>query len=135
MGLKRFIRTHVLEPVFGADNAAHVVDFAVSEVQHAVAILKTTELGAQVAQIVKDVTAKTNTDGSPMTGAQKFEHALADVLPLAVAFLTTKGAIGVAVDEVEDVARELLQSTFNDVKSSTAGSLAGQILALFGIKL
>jgi FixJ family two-component response regulator len=129
MGVKRFIRTHILEPVFGADNAAHVVDFAVSEVQHAVAVLKTTELGAQVAQIVKDVSAK------DLSGAQKFEAALADVLPLAVSFLTTKGAIGLAVSEVEDVARELLQSTFNDVKSTTAGSLAGKILAIFGIHI
>jgi hypothetical protein len=135
MGLKHFIRTEILEPVFGAKDAAATVDFAVSEVQHAVAILKTTELGAGVAKIVADVTAKTNPDGTAMTGEQRFAAALADAAPLVVTFLTSKGAINLALAEVEDVARELVQSTFNDTKSTTAGSLAGQILALFGVTI
>lgn len=135
MGLQKFIRTKILEPIFGVSKGDAVADFVVSEVQKAVAVLKTTDLGGAIAKIVTDVTTKTNPDGSVMTGSEKFASVLADSIPLVEQFLTNKGAVGVAVTAVEDVARELVQSIFNDTKSTTAGSLATQVLALFGVKI
>ncbi len=129
MGVARFLRTKVFAPIFGASNSAAVTDFAMSEVQKAVAVLKATSIGTVVAN---DISALMNAN---MSGEQKFASVLASTTPLIVSFLSGKGVAQIALTQVEDIARELIQSMYNDTKSSTAGGLAAQVLALFGVKL
>lgn len=110
--------------------AAHAAEeFVLTEVQKAVAVLKTTKLGAVVAADIQTVASRN------ISGAQKFEQVVTNTVPLIVTFLADNGAIKVAVQEVSDIARELVQSTYNDTKSTAAGTLATLILSLFGVKV
>ncbi|AMK19318.1 hypothetical protein [Sphingobium sp. MI1205] len=95
-----------------------------SETAKAVLALKQTEIGAAVANNIEAISSKS------LTGADKFEAVLANTLPLVADFLTGKG-LEVAIAEIEDIGRALVQSVFNDFKSTTAGKIAGLILQLF----
>lgn len=95
-----------------------------SETAKAVLALKQTEIGAAVANNIEVISSKS------LTGADKFEAVLANTLPLVAGFLTGKG-LEVAIDEIEDIGRALVQSVFNDFKSTTAGRIASLILKLF----
>ena len=97
-----------------------------SETAKVVLALKQTEIGAAVANNIEAISSKS------LTGADKFEAVLANTLPLVASFLTGKG-LEVAIDEIEDIGRALVQSVFNDFKSTTAGKIAGLILQLFKI--
>lgn len=104
-----------------ADTALNIVP---SETAKAVLALKQTEIGAAVANNIEAISSKS------LTGADKFEAVLANTLPLVANFLTGKG-MEVAIDEIEDIGRALVQSVFNDFKSTTAGRIATLILKLF----
>lgn len=106
-------------------DAGHAIEqFAVSEVQKAVGVLKTTSIGATV---VADIAAAKDTQ---LSGAQKFEQVFANTVPLVLKYVTGGGVEAVEAD-VADIARELVQSTYNDVLATKAGSIATAILDLF----
>lgn len=104
-----------------AETALNIVP---SETAKAVLALKQTPIGAAVANDIEAISSK------DLTGAEKFEAVLANTVPLVVSFLTGKG-LAVALDEIEDIGRALVQSVFNDFKSTTAGKVASLILRLF----
>ena len=104
-----------------AETALNIVP---SETAKAVLALKQTAIGAAVASDIQAISSK------DLTGAEKFEAVLANTVPLVVSFLTGKG-FAVALDEIEDIGRALVQSVFNDFKSTTAGKVASLILKLF----
>lgn len=104
--------------------AATALNIVPSETAKAVLALKQTEIGAAVASDIEAISSK------DMTGTEKFEAVLANTLPLVVSFLSGKG-LAVALDEIEDIGRALVQSIFNDFKSTTAGKIASIILKLF----
>lgn len=101
-----------------------VTEFVASEADKAVIALKGTSIGATVAA---DIAAVTD---HALTGPQKFEKVLANTLPLVLQYVTGGGFAGVLKD-VEDIARGLVQSVFNDTKSTNAGKVAADILKLF----
>ena len=104
-----------------AETALNIVP---SETAKAVLALKQTEIGGMIANDIEALSSK------KLTGADKFEAVLENALPLVAGFLGGKG-IDVAIDEIEDIGRALVQSVFNDFKSSTAGRIASLILKLF----
>ena len=104
-----------------AESALNIVP---SETAKAVLALKQTEIGAVVASDIAAVASK------ELTGAQKFEEVLKNTLPLILTFLNKNG-LSAALDEIEDIGRALVQSVFNDFKSTTAGGIASLILSLF----
>ncbi|MEV5033696.1 hypothetical protein MRBLMC3_002933 [Sphingobium sp. LMC3-1-1.1] len=108
--------------------AAAAVAMAIvpTETAKAVLALKQTKIGAAVASDIDAMSSKA------MTGTEKFEAVLANTLPLVIEFLTD-GGFSAAIDEVEDIGRALVQSVFNDFKSTTAGKLAKTILRLVGL--
>lgn len=112
--------------IFGSRAKQIIKDVAVSEVDRAVVALKNTIVGTLVANEVHAITAK------DMTGAQKFEAVVESTLPLIHDF-ATRGGRAMLVHDVEDVARQLVQSVFNDVKSTKAGGIAQIILQLLGL--
>jgi hypothetical protein len=97
--------------------AGHAVEtFALTEPQKLVATLKTTSIGATVAAEIA------NLRDSAETGAQKFEKALAIAAPLVVKYVAAGPAA--IISDAEGVARELVQSLYNDmvdaVKAATS---------------
>ena len=96
-----------------------------SATQKAVAALKTTSVGSVVAAEIKTLSSAT------LSGEEKFAQALATALPLIQQFLTSKGAAAVAIDDVEDIGRELVQSLYNDLLSTSTSKVVSFILSLF----
>lgn len=108
-------------------DAGHQVQaFAVSEADKAVAALKQTDIGTAVANDISAVSSQS------LSGAQKFEAVLTNTLPLVLKFVTGGGLSAVEKD-VEDIARSLVQSLYNDFKSTTASKIAGEVLHLVGL--
>ena len=122
MSVKSFIAK-----IFHGSTGAAVGEVTLTEVQHAVAALKETDIGSAVAA---DIHALTN---ASLTGAQKREQVVANTIPLIVTY-ATGGGISAVANDVEDIARELVQSTFNDVASTKAGAFATALLALLAKK-
>lgn len=104
--------------------AAAGLVIAPTETAKAVLLLKQTEIGGVIANDIEAMSSK------EMTGSQKFEAVLANTLPLVASFLAGKG-LSVALNEIEDIGRALVQSLYNDFKSTTAGKIAAAILKLF----
>lgn len=121
LGLRILTKERFNDLKAAADTALNIVP---SETAKAVLALKQTEIGGMVASNIEAIGSET------LTGAEKFEKVLENTLPLVASFLTGKG-LEVAIDEIEDVGRALVQSVFNDFKSSTAGRIANLILKLF----
>jgi len=113
--------------IFGSKAGQSVQAFAMTEAQKAVAALSKTTIGATVAA---DIASLTN---SSLSGAEKFAQVVGNTAPLLASFLT-QGGVATAVADAEDVARQLVQSLYNDLQSTKAGSVAKSILALLGIK-
>jgi len=104
--------------------AATALALVPSETAKAVQALRQSEIGAAVASDIEAIASK------DMSGAEKFEAVLANTLPLVVKFIA-KGGIEPALKEVEDIGRALVQTVFNDFKSSNAGKIAKLVLSLF----
>lgn len=113
--------------VFHSDSGNAVGEVALSEVQHAVAALKQTDIGKTVAADIKSL------KDSTLSGTAKFEQVLGNTLPLIISY-ASGGGVSAVLTDVESIGRELVQSTFNDVASTKAGSIATAILAMFGKK-
>ena len=86
----------------------HIEEAAITEGQKAVAALKLTSVGATITDTIKILHSQT------LTGLQKFEQVVATVMPTVLNFLTGNGFHDL-VDNVEGIAREAVQSLFNDV--------------------
>ncbi|UAK24170.1 Pam3-gp28 family putative phage holin [Sphingomonas nostoxanthinifaciens] len=92
--------------------AGHAVEqFALSETQKVVATLKATSIGATVTADIKAL------KDSTLTGAEKFEQVVTNTAPLVLSYVTGGGLASLASDAA-DVARELVQSLYNDVASA-----------------
>ena len=104
--------------------AGHEVEtFAISEVQKAVAAAKQTDLGAAVTAAINDATT------TVLPVAQRLEKVVADIAPQVVRYVSGGGVTAVIAD-VESFARELVQSVFNDAKSTKAVTVAQAILSM-----
>lgn len=112
--------------LFGSKAGQAVQTFALSEADKVVAALKTTHIGSAIAA---DIAAVSN---KKLSGSQKFAAVLANTIPLVVTY-ATGGGIKAAADDVSDIARALVQSVFNDTKSTGAGKIVGDFLKLFGL--
>ena len=89
-------------------DAGHAVEtFALTEPQKLVATLKTTSIGATVAAEVA------NLKDQSISGAEKFAKALFIATPLVVHYVAAGPAS--IVTDAEGVARELVQSLYNDM--------------------
>lgn len=106
------------------DAGHEIVELAGTEVDKAIAAAKATDIGAAV---TADIHAMEATD---KTGAEKFEAVLANTLPLVLKYVTG-GGLSAVIGDVEDFGRQLVQSVFNDVKSTTAAKIAEDILSIF----
>ncbi|HZU64958.1 MAG TPA: hypothetical protein VFF98_14830 [Novosphingobium sp.] len=105
---------------------ASVKSFALSEATKAVAALKETPVGTAIANAISDI------DNANLTGIQKFEKVLSDTLPQLQQLLTAQG-LKAELADLEDLGRSLVQTIYNDFKSTTAGTWATSILKLLGI--
>jgi hypothetical protein len=90
---------------------------AISAGQHAVATLKASTVGQQIVGMMQTVEDKS------MTGAQKFAAVLAQAIPLVTSAIADHGLTLIAT--VEDTAREVIQSLFNDLFSGAAKVASG----------
>lgn len=109
--------------LLGSSIATAAAAFVATDVQKAVAALKKTEVGAAVARAIKTV------ENDKISGTEKAARVVGEAVPLIVDLLSG-GGVRVVVDQVEDIARELVQSIYNDTKSKTAGSIAAAIIKL-----
>ena len=108
---------------------ADLKSFALTEEEKAVALLKSTPLGKTVANAI------TAAEGaSTLSGPAKFEQVLASTLP-SLQTLLTKAGFQAEVASLEDIGRQFVQTVFNDVKSTTAGTWATNILTALGVKI
>lgn len=104
--------------------AATAMALVPSDVAKAVQALRQSEIGSAIASDIEAIASK------DLSGAEKFEAVLSNTLPLVAKFVA-QGGIEPALKEVEDIGRALVQSIFNDFKSSTAGKIAKLVLSLF----
>lgn len=117
---------HLLSSKQIAAIKAEASSLALSEAGKAVAYLKTTEIGKAVAA---DIDAINN---RKLSGSQKFEKVVANTAPLIVKYVTGGGLAAVEAD-VLDLARGVVQSVYNDLKSKTAPNLGRAILKMVGL--
>lgn len=110
------------------DAAEEFGEFIGSASDRIVSALKQTEVGTAAANIISAVE---NDDAYP-TGGDKFEYAVGEVAPLIVDFITS-GGFPALLDDVEDLARQLIQSTYNDAQSTSFGKVLSPLLKLLGI--
>ena len=67
-----------------------------------------------------------------LSGVEKFEKVVAKTAPALVELFAGKG-VTKTVDEVFSIAREFVQTVFNATTSTTAGTVALDVLKLLGI--
>lgn len=123
-----FLGIHIMSSKQLEAIKAEAAGFAVSEAGKAVAVLKQTSIGSIVA---KDIAAMQDKN---LSGAQKFAAVVATTAPLVLKYAASGGLVAVLAD-VEDIARSLVQSVYNDTKSTTAGKVAAAILKRFGVTI
>ena len=98
-------------------SAGHAIEqFALSEPQRLVATLKANSIGATVTAEIA------NLKDATLSGAEKFEKAVAIATPLVEKYVA--GGAGSIVADVEGVARELVQSLYNDTIGAAKAALA-----------
>ena len=117
----------LIAKLIGSKAAQEVVAVVVADTTKVVALLMT----MPIAHVVRD-DIRTIANGS-YSGQQKFDIVLGNTLPVLIDLLTGKG-FNVAPGDIEDIARAFVQAIYNDTMSTRAGSIARQILALFGIR-
>ena len=106
------------------DVAEEAVEFAGGQIDKAVAMLKQTNVGTSVTGIIEAVA---NED---LSGREKFERVVASSIPILKDFLDN-GKLDTTLGDIEDLARQLVQSSYNDW-NATGGlkRLAGPLIAL-----
>jgi len=103
--------------LFGSATVKSIETFALTETQKAVAALAKSAIGQNIAA---DIAALTS---SSLTGPEKFEQVVSTTLPMLANMLSASGR-QTALSEVEDIGRALVQTIFNDTKSTKAASIA-----------
>lgn len=94
-------------------------DFVQAEVsagQHAVATIKTSPVGQQIATIIHLVADKN------MSGAEKASAVLVEAVPLIASFVADHGVSLIA--SIEDTGREVIQSLYNETIGAIAKATA-----------
>ena len=108
---KLFIGFLTAAQLVALHNAGHAVEtFVLTEPQKLVATLKSTSIGATVMAEVA------NLKDQSISGAEKFAKALAIATPLVLNYVTAGPAA--IVTDAEGVARELVQSLYNDMMAA-----------------
>lgn len=92
-----------------------------------VGALKKTELGDMVVDSINAVASK------ELTGSEKFEVVVGEVLPRVTRYLGEKGGIDAAESDLEDLARALVQSVYTEVKSVGFKKLLPKLVKLLGL--
>lgn len=100
--------------------------FIDTEADKVVAALKQTAIGDAVAD---SICALKNKD---MSGGEKFAAVLAETAPVILGYIKDDG-IDAVIDDVEDLARQLVQSVYNDVMSTGFGKIVADIKRLLGL--
>ena len=124
-----FLGIHILSDaaVQHLKDAGHQVEtFAVSETTKVIAAAKTTDLGKAATDAIAAVSSH------DLSGPQKFEAAVAAFLPTVLHYATQGGFSGV-IKDVESFGRQMLQTVFDDTKSSTAGQVASAVGTALGL--
>jgi hypothetical protein len=103
-----------------------IAPVVLSEGQKAVAAIASSDVGKTIADEIGIIAS------AKMTGAEKFEAVVAKAKPLLVE-LAADGPNAI-VDDVEDLARAVVQEIYNRVASLTIGVVAKAILKALGIK-
>lgn len=102
------------------------------------AIVMATPQAQEIVSIVHALGAKTNTDGSAMTGDQKMAAALPGVIALVTEIakdVTSPVAAAADLVGAETVARQAIETVLTDAQASTAGSAAVAIAKAAGVTL
>jgi hypothetical protein len=115
-------KLHELE----ANAEAAAKSWVASEADKVVAQLKTTHIGAAVVTAINDFKSKT------MTGSEKFAGVLGQIAPLVLSYAMA-GGVPAAIGDVEDLARQLIQSTYNDLQTTGVGKLVTALKGLLGL--
>jgi hypothetical protein len=103
-----------------------IAPVVLSEGQKAVAAIASSTVGQTIADEIHIVAS------ADMSGPQKFEAVVAKATPLLLT-LASDGPAGL-VDDVEDLARAVVQEIYNRVASVTIGAVAKAILKALGVK-
>lgn len=107
--------------------AGHEVEHvAISAGDHLALALKRTAVGAAIAAAIADV------KDAALSGPEKMEKVVADVLPTAVSFFST-GGVAAAEQEVSDAVRATAQLLYNDLQSTSVGKLVADAAHLLGL--
>lgn len=112
----------LLSKVIGTKAAGSVETFVLTESAKAIAVLKTTHIGAAVAQAISDV------EDATLSPVEKLEKVIADTSPLFVTYLLNKGQRDIDAASVYSTVKALAQEVFLDVKSTSAGAIAAAVL-------
>lgn len=101
----------------------HAIEqWVVSEADKVVAQLKQ---NTGLVGVVANAISLFETHGGTMTGAEKMAEVVKSAVPAVIAVLTSgQSAFAVIETEIFDLARQLGQSVFNDMKVTTAGTIA-----------
>lgn len=110
---------------FGKKTVAAVEEFALNELDKGIALAKTTPLGAAVSSAIHVAEAH---GGSPI---EKLATAVKIVAPQVIEYAARGGVKAVEAD-VEQFAKQLIESTLADLKQTKAVTIARAILAIFG---
>lgn len=112
---------------FGKKTVAAVEEFALNELDKAIASAKRTTLGNAVASAIH--VAEQNGGSSEA----KLASAVKAVAPAVIAYVA-KGGVKAVVADVEQFAILLIESTLADLKQTKAVTIGRAILSILGIK-
>lgn len=105
---------------------AEAEDFIETEADKVVAALKQTEIGDAVADSIRAI------KNADLSGQDKFAAVVSEMGPVVLDYVIS-GGIPAVLDDVEDIARQLVQSVYNDVMSTGFGKLLKDLKALLGL--
>jgi hypothetical protein len=103
-----------------------VSGFINTEADRVVLALKQTSLGDAVLDSIEAIA------DDDMPGNEKFQKVVSEVAPLVLHYVAS-GGVPALLDDVEDLARHLVQSVYNDMKSTGFGKLVKQLVDLLGL--
>jgi len=104
----------------------HAIEqWVVSEADKVVATLKQNK---GLVGVVANAISLFETHGGTMSGAEKMAEVVKTAAPAVIAVLTSgQSAFAVIETEIFDLARQLAQSCYNDLKVTTAGQIASAL--------
>lgn len=118
------VETDVLD--FLKSAGKELKSFALTETAKLVAEVKATYVGTVAMNLIQVF------DSQEMTAAEKFDAVVTTVVPL-INKLVASGGVSKAIVSVEDFARELVQSAYNDLKAALA-KVAGEAATAIAAK-